>query len=72
VYQNVWRPLTVQTDFGANVHLHDYTGHADDQWTDAQGHVTIWLPPNDDGHGYVCYSLAGLDRANEVGWRSTT
>jgi alpha-amylase len=28
--QNVRRPLTVQTDFGANVHSHDYTGHADD------------------------------------------
>ncbi len=63
---NGWKTVTVQTGFGPNVHLHDYSGHAGDVWTDAQGNVTIGIPQNDNGHGYVCYSRAGLDRPNPV------
>jgi alpha-amylase len=61
---NGWKTVTVATSFGPNVHLHDYSGHAGDVWTDAQGKVTIGIPQNDNGNGYVCYSRAGLDRAN--------
>ena len=61
-----WKTVTVQTGFGANVPLHDYSGRAGDVWTDWQGRVTIGIPPNDNGHGYVCYSRAGLERRNEV------
>ncbi|MBV9797908.1 MAG: DUF1939 domain-containing protein [Solirubrobacterales bacterium] len=39
-----------------NVQLHDYTGHAGDVWTDGNGMVTIVIPPNDNGAGYVGYS----------------
>lgn len=58
---NGWRTVTVQTGFGGNVHLHDYSGHSGDLWTDASGNATIGIPPNDNGNGYVCYSRAGQD-----------
>jgi alpha-amylase len=67
-----WKTVAVQTEFGANVHLHDYTGHAGDVWTDGSGNVTIGIPPNENGLGYVCYSRAGLDKPNPVFRRSTT
>jgi len=54
-----WATITVQTAFGPNVQLHDYSGHAGDVWTDAQGIVTVGVPPNDNGTGYVCYSRTG-------------
>jgi len=60
---NGWRTVTVQTGFGPFVGLHDYSGHADDVWTDASGVVTIGIPPNDNGRGYVCYSRNGYGRA---------
>lgn len=67
-----WKTVTVQTAFGANVSLHDYTGHAGDVWTDGAGIATIGVPPNDNGLGYVCYSRAGLDQPNPVFRRPTT
>lgn len=54
------RTITVATGFGAHVALHDYTGHAADATTDGNGSVTITLPRNVNGLGYVCYSRAGL------------
>mgnify|MGYP001156657193 CR=1 FL=1 len=58
-----WRSLAVYTGFGPNVQLHDYTGHGGDVWTDSSGAVTISIPPNDNGMGYVAYSRIGYDRA---------
>lgn len=55
-----WRHVSVQTNFGPNVKLHDYTGHAGDLWTDNNGRVTLGIPRNDNGTGYVCYSRAGV------------
>jgi alpha-amylase len=69
---NGWKTVTVQTGFGANVQLHDYSGHAGDVWTDAQGSVTIGIPQNTNGTGYVCYSRAGLDKQNAVQRHATT
>jgi alpha-amylase len=69
---NWWKTVTVQTSFGANVHLHDYSGHDGDVWTDWQGRATIGLPPNWNGLGYVCYSRSGLDRASPVERYPTT
>ncbi len=54
------RTITVATGFGANVALHDYSGHAGDVRTDGNGSVTIHIPKNDNGHGYVCYSRSGI------------
>jgi alpha-amylase len=59
-----WKTVTVQTGFGANTHLHDYTGHAGDVWTDSQGKVTIGIPPNNNGQGYICYSRAAQNSNN--------
>jgi alpha-amylase len=56
---NGWRTVRVQTNFGPYVQLHDYTGRAGDVWTDWSGAVTIGIPPNDNGLGYVCYSRNG-------------
>ena len=41
-------------------------------WTDWQGNVTIGIPPNDNGRGYICYSRAGLDKPNPVHRFATT
>jgi galactose oxidase len=54
--------IEVATGFGANVHLKDYTGHSPDVFTDGGGNVTINVPPNVNGLGYVCYSHVGQDR----------
>jgi alpha-amylase len=59
-----WKSVTVQTGFGANVHLHDYSGHGGDLWTDHAGKVALFIPPNHNGQGYVCYSRLGLGTAN--------
>lgn len=69
---NNWKTVTVQTGFGSNVQLHDYSGHAGDVWTDGQGRATIGLPPNHNGLGYVCYSRAGIGRPIAVQRRVTT
>jgi galactose oxidase len=66
------RTITVATSFGPNVALHDYTGHAQDTVTNAQGSVTIIVPRNADGHGYVCYSRTGINGAFAVQTHATT
>jgi len=52
--------ITCATGFGANVSLHDYTGHSGDVTTDGSGNVTITIPKNTAGAGYVCYSRQGI------------
>jgi len=54
------RTITVDTGFGPGATLHDYTGHAGDVRTDGSGRVTITIPRNHGGFGYVCYSRSGL------------
>ena len=54
------RTITVATGFGANVSLHDYTGHSADIVTDGSGSATITIPKNQNGGSYVCYSRQGL------------
>ncbi len=58
-----WRTVRVQTNFGPYTELHDYTGRAGNVWTDWSGAVTIGIPPNDNGFGYVCYSRNGYGQA---------
>jgi len=48
------------TGFAPNQTLHDYTGHAPDLSTDAEGRVNLTIPRNLSGLGYVCYSVPGL------------
>jgi alpha-amylase len=52
--------ITVDTGFGANVDLHDYSGHGGNVRTDGQGKATITIPRNTNGLGFVCYSREGI------------
>jgi alpha-amylase len=54
------RTITVDTGFGANTSLHDYSGHAPDVRTDNNARATITVPANHNGLGFVCYSRTGL------------
>jgi alpha-amylase len=69
-----WNSYTrdVQTNFGAHVQLHDYTGHQGDVWTDEHGMVTITLPRNENGDSYVCYSRVGYAQGFSISRRTTT
>jgi alpha-amylase len=50
----------VQTPFAPNTRLNDYSGHADQVWTDWQGKIaSAWVPPNVNGHGTVAYAPDG-------------
>ena len=50
------RTIQVQTGFPPNTELRDFTGHAPTVATDAHSAVTITIPKNDNGDGYVCYA----------------
>jgi alpha-amylase len=60
----VGQTVTVQTDFGNNVQLHDYSGaNANDVWTDNTGKVTLWIPPCNGSNvrrGYCVWGPAGI------------
>ena len=49
----------VQTNFGGNVTLHDYTGNGGDITTAADGRVRVGVPPN----SFVAYAPQGLGGA---------
>lgn len=68
------RTITCATSFGANVHLHDYTGHHADIWTDWQGNATFTIPANAfaNGQSYLCFSRAASDKAISIRSRTTT
>jgi alpha-amylase len=66
------RTIRVDTGFGAHVGLHDYTGHTSDVATDGTGAVTLTVPANRNGLGYVCYSRQGQDRALNPGSHGVT
>ena len=66
------RTIEVATAFGANVTLHDYTGHGPDLVTSGQGTARITVPRNAQGAGYVCYSRAGIGDGFAVTTRAVT
>ncbi len=53
---------TVQTHFGVYTQLHEYSGNGsvDDVWTDGYGNLTVSVPRNSNGAGYVIYAPAGV------------
>jgi alpha-amylase len=73
---NTWQSANIQTDFGANVQLHDYSGaNSSDIWTDANGRVTIYVPPCDGSNtrrGYCIWGPAGVTGGFNPAQRSTT
>ena len=64
--------IHVNTGFGPNVALHDYTGHVADVRTDGTGAVTLTVPRNLNGQGYVCYSRQGQQAAQAPVARGVT
>jgi alpha-amylase len=68
------RTITCSTNFGPNVHLHDYTGRHPDIWTDGGGHATFTIPSNanQNGQSYLCFSHAGITQPIPLIERSTT
>jgi alpha-amylase len=69
---NTARTIAVDTGFGAQVQLQDYSGHGPDVTTDQAGRVALTIPRNVNGLGYVCYSRSGIvDRFVQVP-RATT
>lgn len=64
--------ITCATGFGANVTLHDYTGHSGDVTTDGSGNATITIPVNNGGKGYVAYSVYGFGGGFTPAQNSTT
>ncbi len=73
---NTWQSANIQTDFGPNRQLHDYSGaNAADIWTDGTGRVTIWAPPCDGSNlrrGYSIWGPAGITGGFAPAQRSTT
>ncbi len=69
---NIGATITVDTGFGPNVKLHDYTGHSGDVQTDGGGQATISIPRNTNGLGYVCYSREGIDAGFPIDARDVT
>lgn len=52
-----WLSAWVETDFGPNERLHDYSGaNRDDRNTDNNGWFEVWVPPM----GYVVWGPAGV------------
>jgi Domain of unknown function (DUF1939) len=58
-HRNEW----IHTPFGPNRHLHDYSGHGADVWTNQDGWGYFTFGPNAYGsaQNYVAYSPAGTD-----------
>ena len=71
--RNEWTQVTVQTKW-RNQQLHDYTGQAEDKWTDGNGMLTFWMPPdsNGAGRGYVRYAVAGVQNDIRLVTKETT
>jgi alpha-amylase len=55
--------------------LHDYHGQAIDKWTDDDGHLDLWIPPDGDnaaGNGHCCYAVADVENPIHLTPRPTT
>jgi galactose oxidase len=66
------RTIEVATAFGANVVLHDYTGHGPDLVTSGAGTIRLTVPRNTGGTGYVCYSRTGISGGFAATTRTVT
>ncbi|WP_213806449.1 hypothetical protein [Granulicella sp. dw_53] len=57
------RTITCGTPFGPNRHLHDYTGHHGDIFTDSNGNATFTIPSNafSRGESFLCFAPAGVN-----------
>jgi alpha-amylase len=53
---SVSRTITVQTGFPPNSQLQEFTGHGAPSTTQSDSQVTVVIPKNNNGEGYVCYA----------------
>jgi len=53
------RTITVQTGLPPHTRLEDFTGHEQPVTTDGHSNVTLKVPKNVNGLGYVCYARPG-------------
>jgi alpha-amylase len=61
---NTWQNATIQTDFGPNVQLHDYSGaNTTDIYTDGNGMATVYVPPCDGSNTRKGYCIWGKANA---------
>lgn len=67
-----YKLYNIQTGFGANVQLHDYTGHCPDVWTNGSGQVNLDLPVATNGFGYCCYAPTGIGGSFTAPWTATS
>jgi alpha-amylase len=51
------RSITLQTGFPPNTALEEFSGHAGGASTKNDSQIDITIPRNENGNGYVCYSL---------------
>ena len=61
-----WNDYTrsVQTNFGSNQRVHEYTGNGgyyDDLWTDDAGVLTFTVPRNDNGMSFLIFGIPGVE-----------
>ena len=64
-----WLSAWVQTDFGPNAKLHDYSGaNRDDRETNADGWFEVWVPPM----GYSVWGPVGISGGFNPPMRRTT
>ena len=68
------RTVTVQTTFGPNRWLHDYTGKHGDITTDGNGNATFTIPSNafSSGNSFLCFAPGGVNQGVAVQRRMTT
>ncbi len=69
---NSSRNITVQTGFPPNTLLQDFTGHSGTVSTRADSQVSLVIPKNQNGNGYVCYARSGQLKAFSPAPRPTT
>jgi alpha-amylase len=67
VNKDTWNThvVSVPTSFGPNAHLHDYSGHHGDIWTNNNGWATFKVPSNaySAGQSYVAFGPVGITGA---------
>ncbi len=73
---DTWQSAIIQTDFGPNVQLHDYSSaNTNDISTDGAGRATISVPPCNGSNvrrGYCIWGPAGIAGGFDPPARSTT
>ncbi len=73
---DTWQSAPIQTAFGANVPLHDYSGaNTSDIRTDASGRATISVPPCNGSNvrrGYAVWGPVGVRGGSDPPHHSTT